>query len=489
MHDNVSLEITYQSYWRESPHTFEIEPYFVKIFKQRWYLIARSPYYDNIRIYALDRIQNISVTENKFKIPDNFIPEEYFVHCFGIINEAENYPPCIVQLKVSGWQAQYFRSLPLHHSQKELERTEEFSTFECFIQPTFDFRQELLSQGEDVEVLKPEKLREEMREIAGLWKRDFQTGQEGYTLAAALLFGKDDVIQQIIPHYKIDAMVRVENVERYDDREYIQTNLIEAYDILMGFVAKHLSDQFYMEGDQRMSLRTKIFREVVANLIVHREYTNAYPCKFTIFSDRVETENANNPRGQGKIDPTNFSPFPKNPTIAKFFLQLGRVEELGSGVLNVSHYVKEYSGGEASFIEGDIFRTIIPITKISAADKTENTDDVTNDAINGAINKATSSTINDVVNNAINDAVEKGVIDNLSDAVIDGVVETMRIIHTTKGGVRSKDIISQIKKSSSSVDRYLDILRKINLIIFQGSNKSGKYLVKPGTVLSKKPED
>jgi ATP-dependent DNA helicase RecG len=138
---------------------------------------------------------------------------------------------------------------------------------------------------------------------------------------------------------------------------------------------------------------------------------------------------------KGKIDPTNFSPFPKNPTIAKFFIQLGRVEELGSGVLNVSHYVKEYSGEKASFIEGDIFGTIIPITKTSAADKTENVDN----AINGAINDATSGIINDVVNNAINDAVAKEVIDNLSDEEI----ETMRIIHTTNGGVRSKDIISQ----------------------------------------------
>ena len=191
----------------------------------------------------------------------------------------------------------------------------------------------------------------QMLEISGLWKKDYQTGQEGYTLAAALLFGKDEVIRQIIPHYKIDAMVRVENIERYDDREYIQTNLIEAYDDLMDFVAKHLPDKFYMLGAQRISLRTTIFREVVANLIVHREYTNAYPCKFTIFSDRVETENANNPRGHGKIDPTNFAPFPKNPTIAKFFIQLGRVEELGSGVLNVSKLVKEYtSGGEAKYM-------------------------------------------------------------------------------------------------------------------------------------------
>src|SRR5690606_23470898 len=148
----------------------------------------------------------------------------------------------------------------------------------------------------------------------------------GYTLAAGLLLGKNEVIQSILPHYKIDSLVRKVNMLRYDDREYIQTNLIDAYDQVMNFVAKHLPDKFYMEGDQRISLRSKIFREVVANFLVHREYTNAYPATFVIYSDRVETENANNPHGEGPIDPNNFAPFPKNPTIAKFFMQIGRVD-------------------------------------------------------------------------------------------------------------------------------------------------------------------
>ena len=81
---------------------------------------------------------------------------------------------------------------------------------------------------------------EQMLEKAGLWKQNFQSGQSGYTLAAALLLGKDEVIQQILPHYKIDALVRIKDVLRYDDRLYIQTNLIEAYEQLMDFVAKHL---------------------------------------------------------------------------------------------------------------------------------------------------------------------------------------------------------------------------------------------------------
>jgi ATP-dependent DNA helicase RecG len=163
---------------------------------------------------------------------------------------------------------------------------------------------------------------------AGLWKRDFQTGQEGFTLGAVLLLGKDETIQQVVPHYKIDALVRVQDKLRYDDREYIQTNLIDAYEQLMAFVAKHLPDKFYLEGSQRISLRTTIFREIIANIITHREYTNALPTTIIIKQDAIETENANNPHGNGPISPDAFTPFPKNPTIAKFMMQLGWVEEL-----------------------------------------------------------------------------------------------------------------------------------------------------------------
>jgi ATP-dependent DNA helicase RecG len=184
----------------------------------------------------------------------------------------------------------------------------------------------------------------QMMEISGLWKKDYLNGQEGFTLAAALLLGKDEVIQQIIPHYKIDTLVRINNTDRYDDRLYIQTNLIEAYELLMDFVSRHLPDKFYLQSDQRMSLRTTIFREIAANLIIHREYTNAAPATFIIYADRVETENANNPHGEGPIDPANFVPFPKNPLIAKFFIQLGRVEELGSGILTTTRLMKEYAG-------------------------------------------------------------------------------------------------------------------------------------------------
>lgn len=207
---------------------------------------------------------------------------------------------------------------------------------------------------------------------AGFWRRDTLTATEGYTLAAGLVFGKEEVIQQMVPHYKIDALVRRENLDRYDDRMDIRTNLLDAYEKLMQFVAKHLPDPFYLEGDQRVSLREKIFREVVSNVLVHREYTDAHPTTFVIYRDRVEVRNAARAHGGGPIMPERFTPHPKNPTLSKFFVQMGRAEELGSGVLNVSRYLPFYAkAARPQFIEGNPFITIIPLPATQAGSKVE----------------------------------------------------------------------------------------------------------------------
>lgn len=147
-------------------------------------------------------------------------------------------------------------------------------------------------------------------------------------------------------------------------------SLVDSYDRLMGFVRKHLPDKFHQEADQRVSLRDRIFREIVANMLVHREFTNAYPAKFIIKADRVLTENWNRPHSSGTIDPDHFSPYPKNPTIAKFFKELGRVEELGSGVRNTFKYLDVYApAAEPQFIEDDVFKAIIPL-KAKGEDET-----------------------------------------------------------------------------------------------------------------------
>ena len=161
------LEITYKGYWSEHEHTFPVAPYCVKLFRQRWYLVGNSVYEDKIRIYSLDRVMDAKLTDKPFKYPDDFSPEVYFEGCFGIIRD-DDYAVETAKLKVQADQANYLRSLPMHPSQKELVHTGEYSIFSVEVRPTFDFQQELLWNGDALEVLEPLWLRKEM---AGMVKR------------------------------------------------------------------------------------------------------------------------------------------------------------------------------------------------------------------------------------------------------------------------------------------------------------------------------
>ena len=200
-----------------------------------------------------------------------------------------------------------------------------------------------------------EKLLQSLR----LYQKDFTTGKEGFTLAAILLFGKDETIISILPHHRTDAILRKKNLDRYDDRDDIRTNLIDSYHRLMAFVEKHIPDPFYLENDIRISVRNKMFREAVTNILIHREYINPFPAKMIIENNRVLFENANRTHGYGKIDPKNFSPFPKNPIIARVFKEIGYADELGSGVRNLNKYYKLFSNKQPELIEEDIFKIII----------------------------------------------------------------------------------------------------------------------------------
>ena len=158
-----------------------------------------------------------------------------------------------------------------------------------------------------------------------------------------------------------DAIYRVDNLDRYDDRLIVGINLIDAYEQLMDFINKHTLDKFFIIGDQSISVRSKIARELVSNILVHREYTSAYPAKIIIERDRIITENWSLTKNPGRIDPNSFTPYPKNPLIAHFFVQIGRADKLGSGVRNLYKFTKIYSNNEPELIDGDVFRSIVPL--------------------------------------------------------------------------------------------------------------------------------
>lgn len=171
MKENRVLNITYHSYWKDEENNFDVQPYCIKLFRQRWYMVARSTYsyyYEKgPRIYALDRIHSLQKTEETFSMPKDWDASNFFEGCFGIIAD-HNTDIQPVRLKVSAGQANYIRDLKMHESQEEIERNEDYSIFTFQLRPSFDFMQELLWNGEDMEVLDPLWLREE---IAGIIQR------------------------------------------------------------------------------------------------------------------------------------------------------------------------------------------------------------------------------------------------------------------------------------------------------------------------------
>ena len=165
--ENRILNMTYHSYWKDEDNNFDVEPFCVKLFRQRWYLIARSTYayyhQKGPRIYAIDRIRSLSPTKETFEMPKDWNASDFFIGAFGVIADAQT--KCEpTKLKVNASQANYIRDLKLHETQEEEERNEEYSIFTYYLRPTYDFQQELLWHGEDVVVLEPKWLREELAE-------------------------------------------------------------------------------------------------------------------------------------------------------------------------------------------------------------------------------------------------------------------------------------------------------------------------------------
>lgn len=206
---------------------------------------------------------------------------------------------------------------------------------------------------------------EELLRSANLILIDSETRQEGITLAAILLFGKDNVIMSVLPQHKTDAIFRVENKDRYDDRDVIITNLIDSYDRLIKFGQKHLNDLFVLEGIVNVNARDRILREIVSNTLAHRDYSSGFPAKMIIDDEKIIIENSNLAHGNGALDLQKFEPYPKNPPISKVFREIGLADELGSGMRNTYNYTQLYSGENPIFEEGDTFRTIIPLKKIA----------------------------------------------------------------------------------------------------------------------------
>lgn len=159
---NTRIQFSYRSYTRSQRSAVTLEPYFVKIFKQLWYVIGFNVKDHRIKTYALDRMSDLKLLAGEsFIMPDNLSPQEFFKDCFGITTN-HNAPKHIV-LRVEPTQAKYFRALPLHWSQQE-ELHDSYSVFHYHMRLTYDLREELLSHGSAIEVLQPPELKTMIRD-------------------------------------------------------------------------------------------------------------------------------------------------------------------------------------------------------------------------------------------------------------------------------------------------------------------------------------
>lgn len=308
---------------------------------------------------------------------------------------------------------------------------------------------------------------EEILRSTGLILTDPDTGKEGITLAAILLFGKDSTIMSVLPQYKTDAIYRVKNLDRYDDREVIITNLIDSYRRLMDFGKKHLNDSFVLDGDQSVSARDKILREIISNILAHRDYSNAYTAQFVIEKDKIYTKNSNLPHGHGELQLNKFEPFPKNPPISKVFREIGYADELGSGMRNTNKYTKLYSGGTPTFIEDNVFEIIIP---------TENVADL---QVGPEVSKQDNSNTSERKRNFAQKN-ERSLSEVLSEVLLTKDYKKVEsiVLFLEKNDVITPSQAEQITgKSSATVRRYLKMLVATGYIVATGSTNNVEYIV------------
>lgn len=169
------VNITYRSFKKSQSHTFPIEPYCVKLFENRWYVLAHNIQYDDMRLYGLDRVESIEATPQQFKLPKDFDAAKYFSTAYGIVLDDDIKPERIV-IRANEDHKHYVKSLPLHHSQRLIEDCGTYADFELSLAPTYDFVMKLLHVGPMIEVIKPQSLRATMKgwisDMYQLYKND-----------------------------------------------------------------------------------------------------------------------------------------------------------------------------------------------------------------------------------------------------------------------------------------------------------------------------
>ena len=166
MKRSLRIEVCYRKYGSaETKSTMILEPYFVKLFNKRWYALVKFADPDGLLfLLALDRISSLTLTDQRFEYDKDFDPAGWFRNCYGIVRDSD-VPVEKVVIRAFGKEANYLRDLPLHHSQKEVDKADGYSDFELTLSPTADFWTPLVARGATIKILQPQWLAEEIKNL------------------------------------------------------------------------------------------------------------------------------------------------------------------------------------------------------------------------------------------------------------------------------------------------------------------------------------
>ena len=172
MKKNVKLAVDYRKYGDDEPRHLTFEPYCIKLFKQRWYIlghfhrnaIADRPEVDYFGVFSFDRILNMSLTDDKFQMDPSFNAQAYFEECFGVLVNDDTVAQRIV-IRVFGDERFYVRDLPIHKSQREIGQGEDYTDFELIMRPTIDLSTHFVSRSFLIKVLEPQWLADEIHHM------------------------------------------------------------------------------------------------------------------------------------------------------------------------------------------------------------------------------------------------------------------------------------------------------------------------------------
>jgi len=163
--NKLQIAFTYHKFWEDEFTKRLVEPYALKEFKNRWYVLAKDQKEDQIKTFALDRLTELVITQKHFQIPIEFNINDYFNYCFGIITPSSKVEPEEIILSFTSFQGKYIKSLPLHETQEVLKDDDDSLLIKMKLNITHDFIMELLSMGENVKVIQPKSLIDDIKAV------------------------------------------------------------------------------------------------------------------------------------------------------------------------------------------------------------------------------------------------------------------------------------------------------------------------------------